>query len=84
MTRSRILTAAGAQLPIPDAEIDALGTALGNAVGSAAESPLVALMRKLDPRHPVLVAMDRISRDHGYVRAGTDERIQGWASEVTP
>ena len=84
MTRSLILTASGAQLPIPDAEVDALGTALGNAVGTAAEYPLVALMRKLDPRHPVLVAMDRISRDHGYVSAGTDERIPGWAAEVAP
>jgi hypothetical protein len=72
-----ILTAGvpGDRLEVTDDEVDALAAAIGQMVGLAAEYPLVSLLRKLAPAHPVLVAMDRISREHGYVAAGTDERL---------
>jgi hypothetical protein len=80
VTRAIILTAGapGAHLEPTDAELSALAIAVGNAVGSPVEYPLVGLLRKLDPGSAMLATLDRISRDHGYVAAGTDERIPGW------
>lgn len=60
---------------IPATELAALALAVGNSVGRPHEYALVALLRRLDPSNAVLATMDRISREHGYVSAGTDERL---------
>jgi hypothetical protein len=43
-------------------EIDALCIAVGNAVGGPSEVGLVSLLRKLDPDHSVLSALDSLDR----------------------
>jgi hypothetical protein len=43
-------------------EMDALCVAVGNAVGGPSEVDLVSLLRKLDPDHSVLSALDSLDR----------------------
>ena len=63
-------------------EIDALARAVGQSVGHPHEFPLVSLLRKLAPAHPLLITMDRVSREHGYAAAGTNERLPGWPGDA--
>jgi hypothetical protein len=60
---------------ITDTEVDALTTAVGKLIGHRNEYPLISLLRKVDPGNETLAVIDQIARKHGYVQAGSDERL---------
>lgn len=81
MKLSTILTTGepGDYVEVTRDEADALARSVGWALGRPEEQAMIGLLRKLAPQHPTLVTLDAIARDHGFVRAGSDERLPHWS-----
>lgn len=74
MPRSlRLVTEVTSITEITDCEVGALTLAVGRAVGHADEAPLISLLRKLEPGNEVLLHLDQMAREHGFIRAGSTE-----------